>query len=330
MLCDRMGISPKWPSYKVVKERINALDEAFLKVGEARFAFDLTSILKYINREDEAPTEQTSNKHNVTDYTSESLGRDKVRETLALASENWQWLVETAHWMRYYEIGVKQDYFWHHQFRIIFPDHPNGKFAFSMQLASEMMATMAVLGWKEQVIYQGYLTHAALHRNYQLILQYQEENYRAQAFMLRLFANWVGDVSHTWPAYAYDEPIYEALLMHWRRPNPDELVPCLLAACDRHTHQAGKETLKKFFDFNSNTHLARVPIEILFLLRLRQWEGLVNPVLEHPLMAPPFHQLPPEQPVPDLDELMQGVLKRAREDWPQYDEVLSLKSLKLA
>ncbi|MFL1502454.1 hypothetical protein ACI77N_14885 [Pseudomonas sp. S191] len=45
-------------------------------------------------------------------------------------------------------------------------------------------------------------------------------------------------------------------------------------------------------------------------------------------MAAPFDQLPPEQPVPELDELMQGVLKRAREDWPQYDEVLSLPALK--
>jgi len=231
--------------------------------------------------------------------------------------------------MRYYQVGVGQQFFWHHRFNIIFPDHPQGGlFMFNMEAASNMMAVMAMLGWKNAVRYQGYLTHAALNRNYQLELQYRDEHRRAQAFMLRLFADWVGDVSHQWPAYACDEPIYEALLAHWRTPNPQDLTQCLLAACDRHTHSAGKDTLKKFYDFNDNNHLQRTPVEILFLYRLRQWEGLESPVLDHPLMAPPFDQLPPEQPVPPLDDLMQGVLKRAREDWPEYDDVLSLTALR--
>ena len=104
-------------------------------------------------------------------------------------------------------------------------------------------------------------------------------------------------------------------------------MPCLLAACDRHTHQTGRNSLKNFYDFN-NVGLCRTPVEILLLFRLREWVGLTNPVLDHPLMAAPFNELPPVQPIPPLDELMQGVLKRAREDWPQYDEVLSLDTLK--
>ena len=199
---------------------------------------------------------------------------------------------------------------------------------FSIQTAANMMAAMAILGWKDAVIYQGYLTHAALNRGYQLVVERTEQHRRAQAFMLRLFADWVGDVSHQWPAYAYDEPIYEALLSQWRNPDPDDLVPCLLAACDRHTWQSGKESQTSAYDFNQDWRLERVPVEILYILRLRECEGLPNPVLDHPLMAPPFDRLPPEQPVPELDELMQGVLKRAREDWPQYDEVLLLDALK--
>ena len=196
-----------------------------------------------------------------------------------------------------------------------------------MEYASHMMAVMALLGWKDAAMYQGYLTHAALNNSYQLELQYEEEHRRVQAFMLRLFADLVGDCSHQWPDYAYDEPIYEALLAHWRTPNPQDLVPCLLAACDRQTHQTNKDTLKNFYDFH-NVGLIRTPIEILFVFRLREWEGLTNPVLDHPLMAAPFNQLPLAQPVPELDKLMKGVLKRAREDWPQYDKVLSLQSLR--
>jgi hypothetical protein len=190
-----------------------------------------------------------------------------------------------------------------------------------------MMAVMALLDWKDDTRYQGYLAHAALNRNYQLELEYTSELRRAQVFMLRLFADWAGDATHPWPAYAYDEPIYETLIQLWRTPNPDDLVPCLLAACDRHTYQTGKETLKQFFDFRT-VGLARTPIEILFLFRLREWEGLTNPTLDHPLMTAPFDQLPLEPPVPELDPLMQSVLKRAQEDWPQYDEVLSLNELK--
>lgn len=319
--CERLGVNPKWPKYKSVvariqKERQLAYDADFKRIGD------------YISREDANPAHLSPNNRNATNFDVCSLGRFKVDEVLALAPDNSQWLSNLAQWTRYYQVGIGQDFFWHHQFRIIFPDHPRGGlFMFSMEYASHMMAVMALLGWKDAAKYQGYLTHSALNRNYQLAIEYRDEHRRAQAFMLRLFADWVGDCSHQWPDYAYDEPIYEALLASWRTPNPQDLVPCLLAACDRHTWQTGKDTLKNFYDFH-NVGLTRTPIEVLFLFRLRVWEGLSNPVLDHPLMTKPFDQLPPIQPVPELDDLMQGVLRRAREDWLQYDEVLSLDALR--
>lgn len=323
MNCERMGINPKWPKYKSVVARIEK---------ERQLAFNrmFDAIREYVTREDASPQQKIPNRRNVTMSEPERLGRYKVDEVLALAPDNPKWLTDLAHWTRYYQIGVGSHFFWHHRFPLIFPDHPRGgMFMFSMEYAAQMLGVMALLGWRDAVVFQGCLTHAALNRNYQLELQYHEERRRAQAFMLRLFADWVGDVSHQWPDYAYDEPIYEALLKHWRTPNPNDLVPCLLAACDRHTYQTQKDSSKKFFDFQ-NVGLTRTPIEILFLFRLREWEGLVNPVLDHPLMAAPFDKLPLEQPVPPLDDLMQAVLKRAREDWPQYDEVLSLEALKKA
>lgn len=327
--CARMGINPRWTKYKTVIGHIKALEAGWVDSPITRVEMELNRIREYVTREDSLPSKNIPNTRNATHSWSECLGRSKVKEVLASAPDNSSWLNELVHWTQYYQVGIRQEFFWHHRFRLLFPNHPRGGlFLFSMQAAAHMMATMAILGWKEGVIYQGYLTHAALNRNYQLELEYTEEHRRAQAFMLRLFADWVGDVSHQWPAYAYDEPIYEMLLQHWRHSDPEALIPCLLAACDRHTHQAGKDTLKKFYDFNSDWHLERVPVEILLLFRLREWEGLANPVLDHPLMLAPFDRLPPEQPVPELDELMQGVLKRAREDWPQYDEVLSLAALK--
>ncbi|MEJ7139200.1 hypothetical protein [Amphibiibacter pelophylacis] len=254
------------------------------------------------------------------------LGKGKALEVLFSAPDDGEWLNKLSYWSVYYFVGERLNFFWHHRFRIIFPDR--GLNLFSMTSVSQMMAICAMLGWKEQAIYLGYMAHAGLNRNYKLTLQYREEHRRAQAFMLRLFSDWVGDVSHEWPSYGYDEPIYEALLANWRNPDPEALVPCLLAACDRHTHQAGGGGSKVFYDFDSENFLQRTPIEILFIFRLREWEGLENPVLDHPLMAAPFDRLPPVQPVPEIPELLQAVLKRAREDWPQFDEVVSLEALK--
>lgn len=324
--CVRMDINPKWPRLKTILGRERALREryALLKVDTT-----LNTIIEYVTREDASPQQLIPNKQNVTDYTAQMKGSTWAHNALALAPEDPEWLTRVANWMRYYQVGIRQAFFWHHRFGILAPDHPHGLRMLSIVSSANMLAAMAILGWKDAVIYQGYLTHAALNNDYQLRLEYREEHRRAQAFMLRLFASWVGDADHAWPAYAYDEPVYEALLQHWRTPDPAALVPCLLAACDRHTHQAGRDTLTKFYDFSTEWDLGRVPVEILLLFRLREWEGLANPLLGHPLMAAPYHQLPPPQPVPPLDELMQGVVKRANEDWPGvYEEVLSLASLK--
>lgn len=320
--CERMGVNPKWPSYKSVLGRIAKIPD--------HEDFYRKCIREYVTREDMAAIKQIPNTHNATDHTAEWIACIQAHRVLATVQDHTQWLTKLAQWVRYYQVGVWQMFFWARQYEIRGRQLGNSQRRqnYSIQTATNMMAAMAILGWKEAVIYQGYLTHAALNRRYQLAIEYEEEHRRAQAFMLRLFADWVGDVSHQWPAYAYDEPIYEALLSHWRSPNPDDLVPCLLAACDRHTWQTGKESQKNSYDFNQDWHLERVPIEILLIFRLREWEGLTNPVLDHPLMTAPFDCLPPEQPVPELDELMLGVLKRAREDWPQYDEVLSLQALK--
>lgn len=329
--CDRMGVSSKWPSREAIVKKIRKLEESWQRMPRSLMQIDIDSISDYVTRSDALPEREIPNKVNATKNTAESLAGVQLRTILATAHLDDAWLDKLAKWARYYEIGVRQSFFWSYWFdNILTPPRSNRNWRnFDLKTCAEMLGVLSILGWKDAVIYQGYLAHAALNNTYQLKLQYENEHRRAQAFMLRLFASWVGDADHAWPAYAYDEPIYEALLQHWRTPDPAALVPCLLAACDRHTHQAGRDTLTKFYDFSTEWDLGRVPVEILLLFRLREWEGLANPLLDHPLMAAPYHQLPPPQPVPPLDELMQGVVKRANEDWPGvYEEVLSLASLK--
>jgi hypothetical protein len=225
-----------------------------------------------------------------------------------------------------YELfGDRLYFFWHQQFRILFPDHPQPLRMMSWEAMAEEAATCLLLGWDEAAIYEGYLAYAALNREYQLQFSYDQKHRRGHVFILRLFSAWRGDVSHEWPSYAYDEPIYEGILERWREPDPELLKPWLLAACDRHTHEAQPDTEEVFHDFSG---LPREPLEILFLFRLRERLGLLNPVLDHPLMESPFDHLPTPQAPYIPDDLMRGTLKRIREDWPQFDEATSLAAIR--
>lgn len=330
---ERLGINKRWTTQKAVAERIKHSPNFFGKelVPDPLAQYELPAILKYVTCADKEPNlvqPWMSNKENIPRSSMAMLGGYRACQVLALRQDDW--VENSSNWVNYYRIGAANAYFWEHKFCPIFGvEFGKGLRMMSMSRAADMLAVMALLGWKVGVIYQGYLSFSLLNRKFNMEIEYDEKHRRAQVFMLRLFASWAGGAHHQWPSYAYDEPIYENLLSQWRMTDPAALVPLLLAACDRHTHESGCDTTHKYVDFNENNNLDRVPVEILLLFRLREWEGLANPVLDHPLMAEPFHQLLPAQPVPEFDDLMQGVLKRARNDWPDYDDVLSLESLKV-
>ena len=189
------------------------------------------------------------------------------------------------------------------------------------------MAYCFMLGWVEAGIYQGYLTYAALNQSFQPV-SYGPEHKHAHAFMLRLFADWRGDdVSHPFLNWAYEVPLYEGLLQHWRDPDPAVIQPWLLAACEYHAHEAKKDTARTFYDFG-DFRIMRTPLEIHLILRLRELEGLANPVVKHALMDPPFDCLLPAKALLPDDELMRGTLKRVRDEWPDFDQVTALDTLK--
>jgi hypothetical protein len=246
-------------------------------------------------------------------------------DALALKGEAWERDANKA--MTYVALADRLDFFWHVKFRGLFPEHPRPLRRMNWERITEIMARYLLLGRTEEGVYHGYLAHATLNRTYQSQLPYEEEHRRVHAFMLRVFASWRGDVSHSWPSFAFSEPIYEGILERWREPDPEALIPWLLAACDRHTHESKRDSEKVFYDCSA---FPRTPLEILFLFRLRELENLSNPTLEHPLMDAPFSKLPEAQPAAIPDELVHGTLARVREDWPDFDHIVALDSLKFA
>lgn len=151
--------NPKWPSYKSVLARID-------KGPNVSDEYELNVIREYVERGDAfaKPSMPVPNTDNVTRSNAEWMAVKRCHKVLATAPDNLKWLGELARWMRYYQVGIWQLFFWAGQFDIIAKAVGNDRRRqnYSIQTSTNMMAAMAILGWKDAVIHQGYLTHAAL------------------------------------------------------------------------------------------------------------------------------------------------------------------------
>ncbi|MCF5663337.1 hypothetical protein GIV50_26315, partial [Pseudomonas syringae] len=150
--CERSGVNPKWPSYKSVLGRI-------AKGPHVSDEYEIAGIREYVTREDASPKRSmmVPNRNNATDARAEWMSVTRAHKVLATATENPRWLSELAHWMRYYQVGIWQLFFWAGQFDVLAKAVGNDRRQqnYSIQTAANMMAAMAILGWKEAVIHQG-------------------------------------------------------------------------------------------------------------------------------------------------------------------------------
>jgi hypothetical protein len=304
----RTGVDPRWMTRKKIIQGI-----------EKTTPWDMGEAEEYSARVDK------ENSLNIPPTASfYPVGARMLAKSEALALSNQPWERQAVDALGYLRFGYQLYYFWHRQFRRIFENPHQPLRMFDWESTTECMARYFILGQVDEAVYMGYMTHAALNQTFQLQLSYEEHHRRCHAFMLRLFADWRGDARHAWPAFAYEEPLYEGLLALWREPDSESLKPWLLAACDHHTQGLKKGEKAAFTDCGS---FPRTPLEILLIFRLRELIGLFNPVLDHPLMEAPFDRFPETPPAYVPDALMQGTLDRVRQDWPNFDQEVSLASL---
>jgi hypothetical protein len=301
------GISPKWVGREVVLRWAREAQPWQSQVGNYVAGSDPDNIA------------------NVPPMDFEPIGSGRRLAAIALAMNCGEWEPELAGAVVYKLLAHRLAYFNHDLFRVRFPEHRQPLRQVSWEQMAETMVYACLLGWQAPAAYEGYLAHAVLNRGFQVQNSYEQKHRRGHALVLQLFADDKGDCSHKWPDFANDEPVYQAILGNWRNESDTDLVPALLAACDRHTWQSTRDSGKSYFDFSSEP---RTPYEILFVLKLRELRGLSVPILDHPLMAKPFDHLPKEQPTFDPDDSMMGTLERVRRDWPAFEEVTSLEAVR--
>jgi hypothetical protein len=170
-------------------------------------------------------------------------------------------------------------------------------------------ANCLVLGWQDWAVDLARRVYRSLDHTRFFFDYSQLRHPRTQVFVLRLIADWQGWPHREWEKWAFDEPIFNALIDHWRTPDADALKPLLLAACDRHTHES-RFSSSTVYDIDVDGFWYD-PFEVLTVMKLRQLQGLENPTLEHVLMDTPLGKLPAPVP-PYSDALLDGVLARIR------------------
>ena len=310
-----LGISPKFPRVK-----------AFLKsyrrgVSEEAYQDSLATLQRYAS-EGEGFVDG--------EFAGEPLyfGFSDIFFEMNVVYSVMQWsavraaLAETAGWHQEWRRAVAYGY-WAYRVEL---EKERDRSSRCLRNTMGNVADCLVLGWEDwavdlaQRVYRGLDAKGVfgMFDNVNLMFfDYSAGSHpRTQIFVLRLIADWKGWPQRNWEKWVFDEPIFTALLEHWRTPDGEALKSLLVAACDRHTHESRSGTQTKNYDIQSAGYYYN-PFEVLVVMRLRQLAGLENPIVKHVLMGTPLGKLPEPAPLYG-DALLEAVLARVRSTHPAY------------
>lgn len=141
----------------------------------------------------------------------------------------------------------------------------------------------------------------------------------APMFMIRLAEKFIGIPPRDWEGenkpwsvnLFTEEPLFAELWQHWDTEDMELIHSLLIQLANRHTFTASRNNKDGSRDFAA--HAEQYPIDLHFIMRLREWRGLANPEIKHRLTEPPFDKLPePIETIELPDELHQVMKKRVR------------------
>ncbi len=164
-------------------------------------------------------------------------------------------------------------------------------------------------------------------RDQDFVFEHEYDEYKAQAFLIRLGTDFFGFHQRDWFGDKLTDPLLEEVMEHWDDSDTKIIGDLLWQMCNRHVLHSKSSTKKNPTDFD-HMGFYYFPFEILTVLRLRQWRGLELPVIDHPLMAAPFNKLP--SPSESKFELADQFYKKALEEFPDMERVIEAELEKAA
>ena len=142
----------------------------------------------------------------------------------------------------------------------------------------------------------------------------EPERRHAHLCILQMIADWQGWDGPKLARAARADPLYELLVAHWAAPSVEDVSRLILAACDRHTHQARPDSSKADYDFPLSGLKYR-PYVALTIMKMRELRGLAIPQLDHVLLNTNLGKL--TAPLAEYtDDLLNGVIGHARKVYP--------------
>lgn len=133
--------------------------------------------------------------------------------------------------------------------------------------------------------------------------------------------NWLADTGPWSLDPCGEEPLLADLWQHWDTEDMALIASLLMQLANRHTYQTSRNNKDDSGDFEG--HSEQYPMELHFIMRLRQWRGLANPDIKHVLTEPPFDKLPEPVELLEFPEELHAFMKKVRQVIPDFDEIVN-------
>lgn len=211
----------------------------------------------------------------------------------------------------------------------VYDFHPENLGRYDFDRYGKPLAQVIATGWKDEAELVARLGFKELNRLLDRGISYG----RMAWFMFELAKDWLNadvKIDSEFRKHEIENlGIWHKLLEGWREPNERSFDALMSEMADYHLAQSEivDNIEKEWYEFEEPSFWL-FPVELLAVLRLREWLGAANPRLTHPIFwVTPLATLnsPPACP---KDETFDGAEARFRKPYPNMPSIADLPSLR--
>ncbi|MUZ74914.1 hypothetical protein GOZ90_19685 [Agrobacterium vitis] len=207
----------------------------------------------------------------------------------------------------------------------IYDFYPKNLGRYSFDTFGKLLAQVLATGWKDEAELIARLGFKELNRLMDRGISYG----RMSWFMLELTKDWLNaDVSLDSDFRQHeveDLGVWDKLLDGWKEPNERKFDALMSEMADYHLSQSKDAGMSEteWYEFEDMSYWL-FPVELLAVLRLREWVGIGNPTLSHPIFSvTPIGSLYPSPEWPK-DEVLDTAEAKFRSIYPDTPSVADL------